>query len=293
MKFVDKLFPVREIPRRLRNQFMRTRFGQRVVVPFGEDLAPRRWIFIISCYNSGTTLLKDILAEHPKIGALPGEGVRFTDVLPRPEEFGWNRMWCRCLEDIRLEPGTHMADRVRRIKRQWSIVYPEGPNLLEKSIANAARIPFLQIHFQPAFFVYLVRNGYAVAEGIRRRAAPWRWKNPAYSSSYPIELCAEQWRETDRWVMADRDRVENFLQVYYEELTRDPAGAMKRITDFLGLEPIPDEVLWRGWNVHGVESPIRNMNAQSIARLSAADLEKIHQVAGGTLARHGYEMPKA
>lgn len=293
MKFIDKLFPVRKIPRRLRNQFMRTRFGQRFAVSLGRDLAPERWIFIIACYNSGTTLLKKILAEHPEIGALPGEGVRFTDALPRPEEFGWNRMWCRCLQDIRLEPGAHVEDRVRRIKRQWSIAYPKDrPNLLEKSIANAARMPFLQAHFQPAYFIYLVRNGYAVAEGIRRKAAPWRWRNPVYSSQYPIELCAEQWRQTDRLVSEDRDRCERFLQVYYEDLTREPADVLKQITDFLGLRSIPDEVLQQNWETHGIEAPIRNMNEKSLAQLSAADLEKIHQVAGETLARHGYEMPK-
>ena len=281
-----------QIPRRLRNQFMRTRLGQRMAVPLGRDLAPQRWIFIIGCYNSGTTLLKDMLAAHPEVGTLPGEGVRFSDSLPRPEEFGWNRMWCRCLDDMRLGPGPETERLVRRIKRQWSVLFPRGrPSLLDKSIANAARMPFLAAHFQPAHFIYLVRDGYAVAEGIRRKTRPGRWRNPEYPCRYPIGLCAEQWRETDRIVAADRGAVASCLQVYYEELTQNPAAVLERITDAVGLPPLPGAVFQRTWKVHAVEAPVRNMNRDSWVRLSAADLEEIEEVAGDTLRQHGYGRP--
>ncbi|MEW6751139.1 MAG: sulfotransferase [Candidatus Latescibacterota bacterium] len=291
MSLAGKLFPLSQIPCRLRNQFMRTRFGQRVVVPFGRDLRPERWIFVVSCYDSGTTLLKEMLSQHPQIGALPGEGVRFTDSLPRPEEAGWNRLWCRCVDHVRLDPGPQSAGRARRIRRQWSILYPRRPNLLEKSIANAARIPFLQEHFQPAYFVYLVRNGYAAAEGIRRKARPGRWGNPEYPDRYPIAVCAEQWRETDRWVRRDEPAVERFLLLYYEDLTADPAATLTRLTDFLGLAPMPDHVLGRTWRIHGVLSSVRNMNPASFARLTEEDKDAIEAVAGPELARHGYGRP--
>lgn len=292
MGLSSKVFPVSQIPRRLRNQFLRSRVGQRTAAILGRDLAPERWVFIVGCYNSGTTLLKDLLAEHPQIGALPGEGVRFTDALPRPEDFGWQRMWCRCLAEVRLEPDAQVEDRVRRIKRQWSLLYPrECPNLLEKSIANAARLPFLQAHFQPAYFVHLVRDGYAVAEGIRRKTSPGRWGNAQYRDGYPIELCAEQWAASEALVAEDSGQVERLLQVAYEEFADDALGTMRRITDFLGLEPLAEELYARRWKVHGVESPIRNMNDRSFACLSGADIEKIHQVAGEQLARHGYARP--
>jgi hypothetical protein len=293
MAIRDKVFPLGQIPRRLRNQFMRTRVGQRAMEPLGRELEPERWVFVIGCYNSGTTLLKDLLAQHPRIGALPGEGVKFTDALPRPEEFGWQRLWCRCVEKVRLEPGPQQEERVRRIKRQWSILYPRGrPNLLEKSIANAARTPFLQEHFQPAYFVYMVRNGYAVAEGIRRKSTPAKWHNPLYQDRYPIEVCAEQWRESDQLVEEDRPRLERFLQVYYEEFTANPSTTARRITDFLGLEPLPEELFGRRWKVHGVESAIRNMNGQSVARLSRGEVESIYRVAGERLEKHGYRRPE-
>ena len=85
-------------------------------------------------------------------------------------------MWCRCLDQLRLQPSEDMEARAQRIKRQWSILYPSGrPFLLEKSVANAVRTDFLQTYFAPAYFIYLVRNGYAVAEGIRRKANPAKY----------------------------------------------------------------------------------------------------------------------
>ena len=99
MGVVDGLLAMRDIPRRLRNQFMRGRFGQRVMAPFGRELAPERWIFVVGCYNSGTTLLKEMLGY---VGINPdrllvewvsaSEGKRFqtlvTEFVERVRELG-------------------------------------------------------------------------------------------------------------------------------------------------------------------------------------------------------------
>ena len=102
--------------KRLKQQGMRSGLGQALGARWGRVLAPDRWVFIIGCYNSGTTLLKGLLAEHPHIGILAGEGVKFSDALPRPEDFGWQRMWCQCIEQMRLDPKD--AERANRIKCQ-------------------------------------------------------------------------------------------------------------------------------------------------------------------------------
>jgi hypothetical protein len=262
---------------------------QRLLLPFGHDLVPARWIFVVGCYNSGTTLLASILRRHPDMAGLPNEGGFLTDALPYPEQFGWPRMWCRCLDKVRLEPHMEGAARASRIKRHWSLWYPHGAqNLIEKSIANAARMPFLEAHFQPAHFIYIVRNGYAVAGGIRDKANLKRWRSPYAGSGYPIELCAEQWRVTDDVVQQDRQRVGRFLQVYYEDLTERPADVLRTITDFLQLPPVPDQVVRKRWHVHEASAAIRNMNGARLAALTEADCERIEAVAGARLEAHGY-----
>ena len=272
--------------RRLKQQSMRSSLGQAVGARWGRVLTPERWVFIIGCYNSGTTLLKDLLSEHPHIGALAGEGVKFSDGLPRPEDFGWQRMWCQCVDQVRLNPEDR--ERADRIKRQWSMLYPARPVLLEKSIVNAVHIPFLKTHFKPAHFIYIVRNGYAVAEGIRRKAEPGKRGNPVYGGAYPIGLCARQWAETERMVEREREGLSHFMSLRYEEFVADPDVHLRRITDFSGVDPLDGRLLAQDWNVHGVESTIRNMNGPSLARLSDADRADVLDAAGDVLERWGY-----
>lgn len=271
-----------------------SRISQKLLLPFASVPKPDRWIFIVGCYNSGTSLLAKILAEHPLIGGLPDEGIYFTDQLPYPEQFGWPRMWARCVDDIRLNPEDVSQDTVERIKRQWYLSYPKDrPNLLEKSVANAARLPFLQSHFQPAYFISIVRNGYAVAEGIRRRARPASWGNAEFSDSYPIELCVEQWCACVELISRDSKDLSRFIQISYEDLTAGPIAVTRRITDFLGLPAIDPEVFERSWMVVDKSEPIQNMNIRSFQRLSEQDLDTIEVVAGDLLSKYGYARPAA
>ena len=72
---------------------------QRWLAPLGRVPKPQKWVFIVGCYNSGTTLLADLMGNHPDISALPVEGVRLSDVWPLPETYAWNRMWMKCIDD--------------------------------------------------------------------------------------------------------------------------------------------------------------------------------------------------
>ena len=242
-------------------------------------LTPERWVFIIGCYNSGTTLC----GPTPEIPLVPWpEGVKF-DGLPRPGILA--AAVVSMVDQVRLNPEIASA---LIAKRQWSMLYPTRPVLLEKSIANTVHIPFLKTHFKPAHFIYIVRNGYAVAEGIRRKAEPFKRGNPVYSGAYPIGLCARQWAETDRMVEREREGLSHFMSLRYEEFVADPDVHLRRITDFIGLDPLDKRLLAQGWNVHGVESTIRNMNGPSLARLSDADRADVLDAAGDVLERWGY-----
>lgn len=264
---------------------------QRAMTPVGSVPCPDRWIFIIGCYNSGTTLLNSILGSHREIAGLPHEGVVLTDALPRPEEEGWTRMWHKCYDEMHIGVSEG-EERARRIQRHWSLYYePRGTNLLEKSIANTTRILYLQKHFRPAYFIYLVRDGYAVAEGIRRKANPGRWGNAEYDSEYPIDLCARQWQRTDDIVSETRPSVEQFLQLGYEELTSRPVHSLRQITEFLGLPPVREEVLRGRWNIHGYAEPIRNMNDRAHQRLTPEEVDRIEAEVAPTLKKYGYSQP--
>lgn len=277
------------IRRKIRNRLMLARPLQKVTGIIGKELRPEKWVFIIGCYNSGTTLLDAILRSHPEISGFPVEGVFLTDALPIPESFGWTRMWCQCADKIAIPADDAEAERARRIRRQWSY-WVEAPSdcIVEKSVSNAARIPFLERHFPNAYFIYIVRNGFAVAEGIRRRADFRQWKNPYYSEKYPIELCAEQWRVSDEVVSRDLASVRHALIISYEQLAGDPSATLAKITRFLSLKNFPRDVDGKKWHVVGIDSEITDLNHLSLQRLNEMDKEIIESVAKSTLSKYRY-----
>ena len=279
---------IRKLPPRLLDRILMKKSVQVLLSNFGYEITPERWIFIIGCYNSGTTILASMLNRHPSIGGLRTEGAFLTDSLPYPEQFGWPRMWSQCIEKVSIPAEPSEERRAKRIKKHWSLWFPKQmPNLVEKTVSNAARMPFLQEFFQPAYFIYIVRNGYAVSAGIKQKSNLKRWKNCNYVH-YPIELCAEQWLRTDEIVQKDSKHIKKILQISYEDLTENSYSTMSDITDFLGINEFPVEFLDEEWIVHGEKSVISNMNNRSIRYLSENDKIKIKQVCGETLLKYGY-----
>jgi len=262
---------------------------QRMLHKIGRDLNPDRWIFVLGCYNSATTLLASILEKHPLIGGLPNEGAFLTDALPYPELFGWPRMWSQCAEKMLLGDEFTGPERAKRIKRQWSLWFPKGaPNLVEKSIANVTRIDFLQKYFTPAYFIYIIRNGYVVSKGIQKKANYARWGSSYKDRGYPIELCAEQWKISDEVIEKKSKNINNIKCIKYEDLTSNPIKILNEITEFLDVAQLPTDILKNKWTIHDMNSSIVNMNPSGLKRLSAADFDAIDTVAGKVLKKYGY-----
>lgn len=262
---------------------------QKILTPFGKELKPDKWVFIIGSYNSGTTLLASILREHSDIGGLPTEGVYLSDSLPYPEKFGWPRMWSKCIKKILISDDDANSRLAIRIKKQWSLWFPKNKKvLIEKSIANSVRLRFLQKYFQPAYFIYIVRNGYAVSAGIRKKANLKRWNNQYKDSAYPIELCAQQWRMTDQLVEKERDVIQNIIFVKYEDLTNDPVNEIGKILAFLELDELDSDLINGDWSVHEYTKKISNMNKGNFKLLSASDISKVKSIASDVLNKYEY-----
>lgn len=271
----------------LKNHLMRRQPLQSLAANFASVPQPARWVFIIGCYNSGTTLLARLLERHSEIQTLPGEGVAFTDGLTRPEEFGWPRLWFKCQQDMAID-SSDPADLARRIKRQWRwAAIGTGSCFLEKSIANATRLEFLNAHFRPAYFIHITRNGYAVAEGIRRKADPVRWNNPEYSGPYPLSLCAQQWKTTEELISAQSSNLDHYYALSYEDLASSPQQEVGKILEFLGLSD-EKQLTNEKVRVHGQRRSICNLNQLSLDNLSVEEMNEINQVAKDWLVHYGY-----
>ncbi|MDB4528358.1 sulfotransferase [Pseudomonadales bacterium] len=245
---------------------------------------PEKWVFVVGCYNSGTTLLAEILGSHPMISALPSEGQYLTDQLPSDHEIGLSRMWVEREDIYRLAPDNIEDADPERIKYEWGMRLDRNkPIFLEKTPANAARMPWLEKHFENAHFVGIVRNGYAVTAGISHKAKPIHRK-----SGWPIEMAAQQWMRSNEVMFDDAKKVNNFYWLKYEDFANDPNGELEKITDFITPGHSFNIDLSKGWAIHEKMEPISNMNSQSIAKLSDEEIQKIRSICASTLDQFGY-----
>ncbi len=254
----------------------------------GKPIKQKKWIFIVGCYNSGTTLLDQILADHPEISGLPDEGVMLTNQLKRPEDFGWQRMWSECEDQI---TETFQSMDANIVKKHWSHFYDLRKEfLLEESISNALRIPFLVNNFQPPFFIHIIRNGYAVAEGIHRKAEILPENPLSNQNKYSLRMCAEQWVRSLKVIEENRTLMKNFVEISYESFSEEPEKTLKKITAFLNIKDFSEEYFNNSFAVHEKQSTIKNMNQNGFERLTVADLMEINSIAKEYLIKYGYEI---
>lgn len=249
---------------------------------------PKKWVFILGCYNSGTTLLQRLLGSHPNISILPREGVIFTSELPRPEEYGWTRMWAMCQEKIVFEPKKERG-KTRKIIEDWSPFFNANCDVfLEKSISNLPRAEWFNINFENAYFVGIRRNPYAVAEGIRRRARPTAPVTKNYPEYYPINFAARQWLVANMMLMEQAAKIERYKICKYEAIVKDPASELRDIFDFLDEDPPQIDFTNNLLTIDTYSESIQNMNSSSINRLSDIDIKEINSEIGTHIDKFTY-----
>ena len=142
---------------------------------------------------------------------------------------------------------------------------------MEKSPPDTVRGLWLQSNFKPASFIGMIRNGYAVAEGTRRRK-----RRPV-----SIERSAKHWAKANEIMLEDSERLERFLLVKYEDFVENPIEVLAKITGFLAIEE---------YEFEGINEFANDHNKKSISRLSDDDRIKVKQEAKEMLERFGYSM---
>lgn len=122
---------------------------------------------IIAAARSGTKIVRDALAEATGAGKVP------YDI-----GYVW-RVRNETQADDVLEPFD-VDDRGREFIRRFIDRYAAGnpPAVVEKTVANALRVPMVASVLPDARYVHLIRDGVDVAESTRRQwlePADWRY----------------------------------------------------------------------------------------------------------------------
>lgn len=238
------------------------------------------WVMIVGCNNSGTTLLHDVLAASGRFSYMEHEGQRYTRAIPPARRKGHERVWTEHIEDLRLDE-TDSLSSVPRLVFDWSMELstPIKPRILEKTPANAVRMRWLQRAFPRSSFIGIVRNGYAVAEGIKRKGGK------------DVRRGARHWRCVNEVMLNDARHLRRFLLVRYEDFVQRRYETLERIAGFLGV-PVADleqgfarvDAKLAGGSGRGIE----DMNERCIERLSREELRIITAEAGDLLRQFGY-----
>lgn len=238
------------------------------------------WLFILGVNNSGTTILAKLLEMHPSVRALPEEGQLLTEALPRPDHLGVVRLWTERIDAFRWTER-HSPEPALRAKKDWARLYPATTGvLLEKSPPNTLRSRWLQKNFNPSRFIAIVRNPYAVCEGIRRR------------NGYSIRRAANHWVTANEHLIEDMGLLDKCIYLRYEDLMSDPAGRLQVLQEFLGFPSPFTPAQYLTVSAHSAQKEVtglRNLNAGCIARLSNCDIKEINDIAGNTMRRLKYD----
>jgi hypothetical protein len=96
--------------------------------------------------------------------------------------------------------------------------------VVEKTPANVARMTWLQQAFPDSRYICIVRNGYAVAEGINRKGGK------------SFERAASHWQKVNTIMLEQLSHIKRFIQISYEDLTENPIETAKALAHFLDID---------------------------------------------------------
>lgn len=251
-------------------------------------------LFILCPNNSGSTYLSRAIAQSRQVWSLEREGQHVLGFAgPQTLNSPWPLVWAA--DESRL---AHFRDSPdydwERTRKAWYFHATAARD--DAPVFHTKAPPFLLIadQLRAAFantrFIIMVRNPYATLEGILRRwqrtDASARTLDLAEAGARHIVACFEhQIRNIERFYGCS-------VAFTYEELCAAPDAKAHEIRVLVpGLDDLD---LTQRLAIKGTyDEPLRNMNAEQIARLSPEEINRANTVFGpreDILARFGYTL---
>ncbi len=243
-----------------------------------EMISAHKWCFVVGCNNSGTSLLQSMLESTSQISTFQSEGQFYTRTLRRAERRGYERVWTEYVNDLAMSADDSL-ECVPRLVHDWLISMPSPARkvIVEKTPANVVRMEWLQNAFPNSYFIGLVRNGYAVSEGIRRKG------------DKSILRAARHWNDVNSVMLNRSKNVDRFTQVRYEHLVDRHDEVMLDLVRFLDIDkPIQVQLKARPASIREDHRSLRNFNSESISRLTEDDRRVVYENAREMLDHFDY-----
>ena len=229
-------------------------------------------LFVIAPNNSGSTFLRRALARAPGAWTLAREGQHVPGFRgPSSRSTGTRLLWAS--DPARVATFSDaLAYDWPRTRRAWHLqAQPSGPDaavLVVSSPPFLLCVEQLLAHFDNPRFLFLVRDPYAVLEGICRRPAP----GLSAVGEDPRTAAARHTVATLRPLAANiAAHSETGIAFTYEQMCADPAGIgsqIDRLVPALGRADLTGPVQVKGL----YDESLRDMNDDQIARLTRDDI---------------------
>jgi hypothetical protein len=206
-----------------------------------ETAQAHNFVLLCGLHRSGTTLLFRMLREHPAMSgftnnkvptewlALEDEGQFLQSVYPPGIVYGGPGSFA-------FSPDAHVTETSELLTREnraqlaadWFPYWDLSRKfLLEKSPPNILMTRFLQSALPNSSFVAIIRHPVAVS------LATTKWSHRS------LDQLLEHWMVAHEVYTSDVPHLKHSMAVKYEALIADPPGELRKIYQFLGVEPHP------------------------------------------------------
>jgi Sulfotransferase family len=252
-------------------------------------------VFILGCGRSGTTILGNLLAQHPSVTYLHEPRALWTSAYPETDI--WTERAVTRHGKLVFTESDVNPRKTRALRKLFALELQKSrrPILVEKLPINNFRLPFIRGMFPDCRFIHIWRNGLEVARSIEAMSIQGRWFRPdqyrwnmlaEHAQSMPETahvpaLCQSyyekgllEWRVSTEAVTSFLGRLptDNWLEVPYSAFVADRLETSERLTEFLRLTP---------------EQTLRDFTQQNVRRCSesrdGAELTQLERLIGGPL----------
>ena len=195
-------------------------------------MTEKRHVFIGGLHRSGTTLLAQVLGQHPDVshfantGVIEDEGQFLQSVYRTDDDFGGPGRFAFD-PDAALDETSRLVspDNARKLSAEWERHWDRSKAVyIEKSPANLIRGRFLQSLFPESCFIFVMRHPVATS------IATYKW------SGTGIYSLLHHWVTAHEIMRNDLAFLKRALVVSYEGLMAEPASVLQQIGKFIGLK---------------------------------------------------------
>jgi hypothetical protein len=192
----------------------------------------QRLVLVGGLHRSGTSLLAQLIADHPEASGLSGTGVmedegqHLQDVYPSGATYGGPGRFARA-SDAHLTETSPLAtpETARKLRAAWDPYWDTSKRLLvEKSPPNLIMGRLMQAVFPDAALVFIVRHPVAVTLA----TVKWRPRTT-------LPRLMEHWFHAHDVARSDQAYLRNAHVVSYEHLLHQTADTLLGVQRFLGL----------------------------------------------------------